>query len=179
MRNKIILATLLSLILAISIPMMTIWSHRNTMVELDERVNAQYASNKSTYDNMWKKFKEMTQVTDLQTEKMKELYTDLISGRNKDENLLFKMVKEDNPTLDQSIFTSLQNEIASSRNAFNNSQKQITDIIREYNTYVKKKFITATICGYDTKNADDFITTSNRTDKAFEEKKDDEIKLKE
>lgn len=155
-----------------------ILSHRNKMVALEERINAQYSSNKSSYDNMWKKFKEATQVTDLQAEKMKEVYKDLITGRYNDSKLLFKMVQEQNPQLDQSVFVNLQNEIISGRNAFNNNQKQMSDIIREYNTYVRKKFITATLLNYRVKDINQFIITSDRTQKAFDTKKDDEIKLK-
>lgn len=175
--KKVIIGTLSAIMILLIISVGTIWSHRNTMVELEERLEAQYTSNKSSYDNMWKKFKEMAQVTDMQADKMKELYQGLIDGRNKDTKLLFKMIKEDNPKLDQSTFTNLQNEIASSRNAFNNNQKQIADIVREYNTYVKKKFITANFWGYKVKDSNNYITTSDRTKDAFENKKDDEIKL--
>lgn len=171
------LGIFISILLIIAICIGGMWSHRNTMVELDEKINAQYTSNKSTYDNMWKKFKEMSQVSDMQSDKIKELYQELVSGRSSNTNLLFNAIKEENPQLDQSTFINLQNEIASSRNAFNNSQKQITDIVREYNTYVKKKFITSAIFNYETKNSEDFITTSDKTTKAFEDKKDDEIQI--
>lgn len=177
MKNKLTISLIILLIMVVFAGS-NIWSHRNTMVELDERVNAQYTSNQSSYDNMWKKFKEMTQVTDLQAEKMKDVYKDLITGRYNDTKLLFKMVQENNPALDQSTFTNLQNEIASSRNAFNNKQNQIADIIREHNTYVRKNPITASICGYKVKDSKDFITTSEKTQKAFDTKQDDEVKLK-
>lgn len=177
MKNKLTITLLIILVLGI-FAVGSIWSHRNTMVELNERINAQYSTNKSSYDNMWKKFREMTQVTDLQAEKIKDVYKDLIAGRYQDPNLLFKMVQENNPQLDQSTFTNLQNEIASSRNSFNNNQEQITDIIREYNVYIQHKPITAKIFGYTERNTNDFITTSDSTEKAFDTKKDDEIKLK-
>ncbi|WP_207731546.1 hypothetical protein [Clostridium botulinum] len=176
--KKTISFILLSVFIIILIFGGTILSHRSHMVALEERVNAQYSDNKSSYDNMWKKFKEATQITDIQAEKMKDVYKDIITGRYNDTKLLFKAVKEDNPKLDQSTFTNLQNEIMSSRNAFNNNQKQMSDIIREYNTYVRKNFITATLLNYRTKDMKDFITTSEKTEKAFDTKKDDEIKLK-
>ncbi|MBN3376237.1 hypothetical protein CF087_20590 [Clostridium botulinum] len=176
--KKLITITLLSIFAMFLFVGGTILNHRNHMVALEERVNAQYSDNKSSYDNMWKKFKEATQITDIQAEKMKDVYKDIITGRYNDTKLLFKAVKEDNPKLDQSTFTNLQNEIMSSRNAFNNNQKQMSDIIREYNTYVRKNFITATLLNYKTKDTKDFITTSEKTEKAFDTKKDDEIKLK-
>jgi hypothetical protein len=34
-----------------------VWGHRNAAVALDEQIKAQYISNQSNYDNMWKKFR--------------------------------------------------------------------------------------------------------------------------
>jgi hypothetical protein len=168
----------IALLLVIIIPVTTIWSNRNTTVALEERIDAQYTTNKSNYDNMWKKFKEMTQVTDLQADNFKKVYDGLISGRYNDSQLLFKMVQESNPTLDQSTYTNLQNNISSSRDAFDNNQKQLADIIREYNTYTRQHFITASVCGFQLKDANKYITTSDTTQKAFDTNKDDQIKLK-
>ncbi|WP_051542268.1 LemA family protein [Clostridium lundense] len=153
-------------------------SNRSTMISLEERIDTQYIANKSSYDNMWKKFREMTQVTDIQAKNMKEVYKDIIIGRYNDPKLLSKAVLENNPQLDQKVFTNLQSEIAASRNAFNNNQKQMNDIIREYNSFVKQKFITAAIFGFKTKDPKEFTVTSERTEKAFNTKLDDEIKLK-
>lgn len=157
----------------------TLWAHRNECVQLEERINAQYVSNKSNYDNMWKKFREMTQVTDLQAKHIKDTYMGIISGRYQDSNLLFKMVQEQNPNLDTSVYTQLQREISASRQTFDNNQKQIADIVREYNVAVKKYVILSAITGRLPKNMDDYIVTSERTQGAFDSKKDDEIKLSE
>jgi uncharacterized protein YutD len=163
-------------ILAISA--LTILSHRNQAVKLEERIEAQYVSNQSNYDNMWKKFKEMTQVTDLQAEQFKDVYTDLMNGRYEDPNLLFKMVQEQNPQLSQEVYTQLQREISAGRNTFDNKQAQIADIIREYNSYVKVNFVMAAITKRSTKDASEYIITSEQTQKAFTDKKDDVINLK-
>lgn len=165
-------------LLTIIISAGTILSHRNTIVALEERVNAQYTTNQSNYDNMWKKFKEMTQVTDIQAEQIKEVYTDLIAGRYDDPNVLFKMVQEQNPQLDTGVYTQLQREISAGRTQFDNNQKQISDIIREYNTYVRVHFITTAIIGAKELDASRFIVTSEQTQKAFQEKQADVIDLR-
>lgn len=154
-----------------------LWSHRNTAVSLEERINAQYVSNQSNYDSMWKSLKEMTQVTDLQAQQFKDVYTGLIEGRNQDQNLLFKAIKEQNPQLDTKVYTEIQREISANRKTFDNSQKQIADIIREYNTYIQKHPIMTMITGRKTKDAKEFIVTSDKTDKAFSTGKDNEISL--
>lgn len=163
--------------IAIIVTALTFWSHRQHAVALEQKIDAQYVSNKSNYDNMWKKFKEMTQVTEQQAKQYKDVYTDLISGRNQDTQLLFKMVKEDNPKLDGKVYTELSREIASSRNTFDNNQKQMADVVREYNTYVEQKIWLQWFTGRTTKKMDDYIVTSERTQKAFDTKKDDEIKI--
>lgn len=165
-------------LIAVVISVFVIISHRNEAVALKENVSAQYTANKSEYDNMWKSFVEMAQVSDKQAEDFKKIYTDMITGRySGDKNLLFKMVKEDNPKIDQGLYRDLQNHVAAGRSQFNNSQKTLADKIREYNTYIRVHFIMNTFCNYKTLNADDFIVTSGKTKKAFDSGEDDAIDL--
>lgn len=155
----------------------SILSKRSKVVALEERIEAKYVSNQSNYDNMWKKFKEQVQITEMQADKIQSIYKDIVSGRTGDNNLLFKAIKEDNPKLNQEVYSSLQNDIVASRTSFSNNQTQLTDIIREYNTYIKKHFIIANILNRTPKNMKDYILLSEKTDKAFETKKADEIDL--
>jgi hypothetical protein len=155
----------------------TLWSHRNTAVELEERIAMQYKANQNSYDNMWKKFVELTQVTELQAQQMKDVYTDLIAGRYQDSNLLFKMVQENNPTLDTGTYTQLQRQIEAGRNTFKNDQDKLLDIIREYNAKVRRWFIMSAITGRTRIDENNYIITSERTEDAFNSKKDDVINL--
>src|SRR3712207_7213793 len=70
-------------------------SSRNTAVTLEEQIDSQYVTNKSNYDNMWKKFKEIAQVPDMQAKNIKDIYTNIISGRYNDTKLLFKARSEE------------------------------------------------------------------------------------
>lgn len=153
------------------------WSGRNRAYKLENKVKAQYASNQSEYDNMWKKFKELTQVTSLQAEQFKSVYTDLIAGRNQDANLLFKSIREDNPKLDASVYKQLQTEISAGRNTFQNSQKKIIDLVREYNDYVGTSPLMMLI-GRNELDQNDYFITSFETKDAFNSKEAEEIKLK-
>lgn len=156
----------------------SIFNFRSQAIDLEERINAQYVSNQSNYDNMWKSFKEITQVTTLQAEQYKDVYMGLITARYEDTNLLFKMIQEDNPNMDSKIYTKLTEEISSGRKTFDNSQKQLTDIIREYNSYIRKHFISNMIFNFREIDAKEFIVTSDKTNNAFETGKDDIIELK-
>lgn len=174
----ILVGVLFMFILIIGLAAGTIWGHTKNAISLEEQINAQYASNKSNYDSMWKSLKEMTQVTDLQAEQFKSVYDDLISARYNDEKLLFKSIQEQNPNLDTSVYTELQRTISNNRKTFDNNQTKIADIVREYNTYIRKHPIMKAITGKNTKDINDYIVTSERTEKAFETGKDDEIKIK-
>lgn len=171
---KIGLGVIIGILLIVGIPTMSLWSHRNVAISLEEQIEAQETANKSDYDTMWKKFKEETQVTELQAEQIKDVYNDLIQGRNQDTDLLFKVVKEDNPKLDTAVYTKLQKDISSSRDNFSNNQKKIADKIREYNTYIEKKPFMKMITGRQKKDANDYIVTSEKTEDAFSTNKDND-----
>lgn len=157
-----------------------IFNFRSTVVSLENRIDAQYTANQSNYDNMWKKFKEMTQVTDIQADQFKEVYTDLISGRYEDPDLLFKMVSEQNPSLGTEVYTTLQLEIASGRTVFDNNQAKIVDMVREYNTYINTGlgYFYNFIFNYEQIDTDKFIVTSELTQKTFDSGKSDELQLR-
>lgn len=155
-----------------------VWNQRGEAVDLETQIKAQLKSNQSNYDNMWKRFTEMTQVTDIQAKQFKNVYTDLISGRNQDTHLLFKMVQEQNPQLNGQVYTKLQNEISSGRTEFDRNQNKILDMIAEYNRLVEHRgLLMAMITGRKPLNSDKYIITSERTEKAFEKGKDDQINL--
>lgn len=159
-------------------------STRNIAVSLEESIQSQLVANKSNYDNMIKSAKEMVQVTDLYADDFERIYQGLIEGRYSGEenqkqlNNLFKVVHESNPNLDSTAYTTLQRELSANRKTFDNKQVMISDKIREYNTYIKKHFIMATITNRTTMDANKYIVTSNDTENAFKSGVVDEINLK-
>jgi hypothetical protein len=177
-KGLIITLSVLGILLLITITGLgTLWSNRNHAVALDERIESQLTANKSNYDNMWKKFLEITQVSELQAKQMKDVFLGLIEGRYKDPNLLFKMVQEDNPKIDSSVYVQIQREISAGRNTFDNNQKAISDMVREYNTFVQQKVIMAAVTGRIRKDSNKYIVTSDKTENAFSERKDDVIDI--
>ena len=153
-------------------------SNRSTIIDLEQSIEQQYTANKSNYDSMVKSAKEMVQVTDMYAEDFERIYKDLIEGRNQDTELLFKVVHESNPNLDSSIYTTLQRELSANRKTFDNNQAKVIDRIREYNSFVQKKFITAAILNKQTIDSNKYILTSTDTQNAFESGTADEIKLR-
>jgi hypothetical protein len=153
------------------------WSIRQNAVAMESQIDGKFAANKSNYDKMWKSFKEMAQVTELQAKQMKDVYMGLIQGRNQDTNLLMKMVTEDNPKMEPGLYNKLMDHISSGRNAFDNNQKQIADIVQQYNTYIRQHIIMTAITGRKPMDINKFIVTSERTDEAFSSGQDDIVDL--
>jgi hypothetical protein len=149
----------------------------NKIVDLETRIDAQHTANKSDYDKMWKTFVESTQVTELQAKQFKDVYTDLIAGRNNDTNLLVKMVQESNPQLGTDVYTTLQHQIGADRAKFSDEQTTLVDMIREYNKFVRQHFIISGFLHKNTIDADKYIVTSERTQGAFDSGKDGAIDL--
>lgn len=154
----------------------SLWGQFGALTTLENRVEAKHTANKSEYDNMWKSFKETANVTKKQANEIKTAYMDLISGRYQDENLLFKMVKEDNPKMDTTLYSKLMDNITAGRKTFNNVQKQLIDVAQEYNNYLDlhpwwKLF------GKKNIDPNKLIVTSERTDNAFGTGKDEEIEI--
>lgn len=144
-----------------------IYSQRNTAVKIEAKYKAQLQANKSNHSAMWTKVKQLTQVTDKQAEQFKDVYTSLIEGRNKDENLLFKMIKEDNPNLSEDVYKQLSEEIVTGRNVFDNNQKQLSDIAREYNSYINTHLIMKTLTGREEIDASKDIVISAATNDTY------------
>ena len=153
-----------------------LWGQYTTMVSLDEKIKSKDVANQSEYDNMWKSFKETAQVTSKQAADIKAAYLDLITGRYQDSNLLFKTVKEDNPKMDTSLYNKLMDNITAGRKTFNNCQKQISDIVGEYNQYLRSHPLVY-ILGFKEKDARSYIITSARTDNAYKTGQDEEVDL--
>jgi hypothetical protein len=145
-----------------------IYGQRNTAVKIEKRYEAQLAANKSNHSAMWTKVKQLTQVTDKQAEHFKDVYTSLIEGRNKDENLLFKAIKEENPSLSADVYNKLSDEIVSGRNSFDNNQKALADIAREYNSYIDTHLIMKTLTGRQELDPTKDIIISDATAGSYE-----------
>lgn len=123
------------------------WSSYKKAVSMEAQYTAQLQANKSNHSSMWTKVKQLTQVTDKQAEQFKDVYTDLIAGRNQDTNLLFKAIQEQNPQLDPGVYEKLSDEIVAGRNAFDMNQQSLADKASRYNTFLKSHPIMSSITG--------------------------------
>jgi len=155
----------------------------NQMVQHEEGLKAQYKQNQNNYDNMWKKFKEVASVPAMYTEDLKKVYEGTMKNRYGADGskAVFQFIKEHNPQFDASLYTQIQRVVESGRNSFEANQKTLLDKKRVYETELRTiptSFI-ASFMGFpkiDLAAID--IVTSGETDKAFETKKAEQIKLR-
>lgn len=147
-------------------------------------IKAKYADNKNVYDNGWKKVTEVAQVPALQVDALKELYSATMTGRYgaNGSKAFLQFIKEQNPNLDQSTFVKIQQDIESFRNEFQSNQTALVSRKQSYET-----FLTATTSGrfynmvgsYPHIDLTKFdIVTSDKTEKTFDTKRDEPLKLK-
>ena len=160
-----------------------VFSFRTEAISLEENIKAQYSQNQNNYDNMWKRFKEVSQVTDLYSGDLKKLYDGAITARYGEEGskAMFQWIREQNPNLDVAVYTKLQTVIESGRVSFEADQKQLIDKKRVYEVLLRSnralfvnwilKFPKIDLTKYD-------IVISEATSDAFETKRADEVKLR-
>lgn len=160
----------------------TVLGFRSDCIQAEAGLEAQYKANQSTYDSMWKTFKEMTQVSDIYANRVRDLFKDAISGRYGAEGSkqVFLALKEDNPHLDPTLYTKIETAVEAGRTRFNQDQKELLDRKSQYEVILNSNAgaIVNVLFHFPHKDISKFdIVTSDVTERAFTSKKADEIKL--
>ena len=182
MKNTILLSTLGVIVVFFLILIGGLLSFRTDSVNFEETIKAQYSQNQNNYDNMWKKFKEISQVTEQYATDLKELYDNAMTGRygENGSQAMFQWLREQNPTLSTETYTTLQVAIEAGRNSFESDQKQLIAKKEQYTKLLRsnKAIIYNAILNFPTIDLDEYgIVTSEQTDATFKTKKAEEINL--
>lgn len=156
----------------------------NEFVRTENGIKAQYSDNQNIYDKMFKSFRETAQVPEMYANDLERVYKGAIQARygENGSKALFQFIKEQNPTFDSSMYTKLQSMIEANRNQFAASQTTIVDKCRVYDDQ-RLQFPGSMVAGFFGFPKLDLekhckVVTSGRTEKAFDSKKDEEIKLR-
>lgn len=166
------LGTLLTLAVAVGVAYI---SASNGEVRLRNRIEAQQKACEAYYDKLWKVLQQKAGVTDQYKDGFKEIYTELVSGRYQDQNLLFKFVTESNPTFDPSLYKDLMASIEGERNGFLMEQKRLIDMDREHKT-MRAVFPGSLFIG-SRPDVPITVVTSEKTEAVYTNGKEDNIEL--
>lgn len=156
----------------------------NTCVEHEAGIEAQYKDNQNNLSNYTKKIMEMAQVPAMARDDLKETIQAAIQGRyGKDgSKAVFQFIKEQNPSVDPGLYRTLQQAMSAGRDSFQAAQTQILDKCRVYETYYKRvpTNMIAGMFGFPKLDMKATCTpvTDARTDKAFETKQEEALKLR-
>ncbi|MBI4143136.1 hypothetical protein HY480_04650 [Candidatus Uhrbacteria bacterium] len=159
------------------------FGYRGDCVRAEAGIKAQYKANQSSYDAMWKTFKEMAQVPEMYVADMRKVWDGAIQGRYGAEGskAVFQFIKEHNPTLDPSLYTRLQSAIEAGRNRFNADQQQLLAKKQAYEVVLEgnRGAVVGMWFGFPKIDLDEYdIVTSDQTAEAFATKKAAEVKLR-
>ena len=179
---KVIIGLVFSGFLIVIISIFSVIGINNDCVQMESGIKAQYSENKNNYDNMWKKFKESAQVTTMYSEDLKKIYDSVMEKRYKNSTqVMMNWIKEHNPNFDSSTYKNLQAMIEGGRNSFEGNQKMLLDKKRQYEIQIQSfpNNVVSRILGFPKIDLAKFdIVTSDKTEKAFDTKKDEEIKIR-
>lgn len=155
----------------------------NISINNEVGIKAQYEQNKNNYDNYFKAVKEMVQIPEMYIEDMKKIYDGVMQGRYGAEGsvALMQWIKEHNPQIDPQLYLKIQQKIEAGRNAFEAEQKSLIDKKAEYERFLRYPLNVpfVTLMGYPKIDLKEYgIITSDETEKIFQNKKSDPIKMR-
>ena len=155
---------------------------RNEFVQQEQGIKAQYDQNRNNYDNFVKSVIETAGVAGKYADDLAKVTRAAIEGRYgaNGSQAVFQWIQEQNPQVDASIYKKIQQVIEAGRLSFETNQKTLIDKKRVYETMLNQfpGNLVAGMMGFPKIDLDKYgIVTSDRTEKAFETKKDEAIKI--
>jgi hypothetical protein len=151
--------------------------------EAEKSLTARLNDNKNIRSNYVAKVQEMVQVNDSYKDALKEVVVNAIEGRYGEDGskATWQWIKEQNPTVDPTLYIRLSQVIEAGRNEFKNAQTRLLDEKRAYETnlgYLWKGFWLK-LAGYPKINLDDIkVIITKDTNKAYETGEDAAIQLR-
>lgn len=151
---------------------------------MEQRLISQKENNRNKLAQYGQKVLEVSQVPDMYKNDMVELATAAIQGRYGADGskATFQFIKEQNPTLDPSMYKQIQQVIEAGRNDFQAGQTAMIDVRRQYQTALGTVWfgMWMRFAGYPKVNLADFdIVSTDLADTAFKNKKENgPIKLR-
>lgn len=148
----------------------------------EKEIIAAYTNNQNVLSQYSNKISEMAQIPGMYKNDLSDLYKDAMGGRYGADGskAMFQFIKEVNPSIDASMYTSIQQAMRAGRTKFENAQKILIEKKRIYDTNLGNTWsgYWLAMAQYPKINLDDYkIIMSTYANKAFEEGVEDGIKI--
>ena len=149
----------------------------------EQSIKAAYKNNQNILSQYNLKLGEVVQVPSMYKDDLKEVFDAALQGRygENGSKAVFQFIKEQNPTIDSSMYVKIQQLIESGRNEFQLAQTQLLDKKRSYETALGNVWsgLWLRITGYPKIDLDEYdIVVEESTVKTFETKRDTVRKLR-
>lgn len=180
---KALLTVIIGLVAIIVLGVSSYVSNYNYGNRVEQQIKAEYENNQNIMSNYLLKVQEAGQVPAMMKDDLKEVVEATLSGRYGDEGskAVFQFIQEQNPSVDASLYTKIQQIIEAGRNDFETAQTRLIDIKRSYSTnlgYAWKGFW-LDIAGYPKINLEDYkIILSKDAKERFESGEDKAVKIR-
>ena len=161
---------LVTALVAFVIMMFGIYNYGNSS---EQRLDAKWKDNKIVLSNYHKKVAEAAQVPAMARDDLVKVVEAAIQGRYGEggSKAVFQMISEQNPSIDPSLYSKIQQIIESGRDRFENNQKEMVDIDRSYRTAlgsIPKGWFLG-VLGFPRVDLDKYkIITDEKTEAAFQ-----------
>lgn len=148
----------------------------NKSTVLINQIKAKQEANTTDFDNMKKKISQVAQVSDMQMNKLKEIFVENSQARTPNGGgSLALWIKEAVPNVDTKTFENLQNIIVSSRDSWTMRQKELIDYKREHDNMMDTIPSCWVLSFVGHSKQEITVVTSSMTKEAFKTGKDDDI----
>jgi len=140
---------------------------------VERQIEATHTDNRNVLAQYSTRIMEMAQVPDMYKEDVMEIYEGALTGRYGDNGsqAMFQFLQEQNPQIDASLYTNIQQSMEAGRNKFENSQTRLIDLKRGYETRLGSFYsgFWLGVAGYPRIDLNDFnIVVNDYSNEAFE-----------
>lgn len=179
----VVIVAIVALILGlIGVGILSYVSAYNFGNKIENQLKAVLEDNENVYAQGTQKVIEIAQVPAMYAADVSKVTKEAIQGRYGADGskAVFQMLREQNPTLDPSMYAKIQTVMEEFRNKFEVSQRSMIEVKRSYNTALGSLWrgLWLGIAGYPKINLDDYkIVTTDKAREAFTSKRDKGIQL--
>lgn len=151
---------------------------RDTQADLKVRYEMKLVDNNSQFDNMWKTIAQLAQIPEQKKNAYKEILVGVADARTSEgQGRMMAWIKEQNPSVDLSIYDQLSNKVEAHRAAWTGNQKALVGVAEEYNKNLAPLIRGTVLRMFGFAEIKPQIVTSSRTEAAFRSGRDDDIQL--